>query len=134
MSMTTHWEIKNGFHIQYTTKLGCGATAFVAETIVVAGLWKRRKLCHKPLIISCTKATKNLGYEFGASRKCKKWDKLAVLRVNIVLSYIWHSKNHPLWQFRPTYSKTYIVTRLLAEYFFFTIFTDYIFVIKLKIF
>ena len=85
----------------------------------------------KPLIISCTKPTKNLVYEFGASRKCKQWDKLAVLRGNIVLSYIWHSKNHPLWQFRPTYSKTYIVTRLLAELFFFT---DYIFVIKLKIF
>ena len=49
MSMTTHRGIKNRFHIQNTIELGCRATAFVAERIVVAGLWKRRKLCHKTI-------------------------------------------------------------------------------------
>ena len=58
-------------------------------------------------------------YEFGASRKCKQWDKLAVLRGNIVLSYIWHSKNHPLWQFRPTYSKTLHRDKVISWIFLF---------------
>ena len=116
LSMTTHWGIKNRFHIQNTIELGCGATAFVAERIVVAGLRKRCKLCHKTIDHFMYKTHKktwctNLGNP-----------ETSLLCCAPILYYPIYGiqKNHPLWRFLPTYSQTYNVTRLMADFFIFT--------------
>ena len=71
MSMTTHWGIKNRFHIQNTIELGCGATAFDAERIVVAGLRKRRKSCHKTIDHFMYKTHKKPGVQIWVTQRCK---------------------------------------------------------------